>query len=53
MSEYKDAVERHGSAVDAVAAGVGFEGWPVNEAMQLIAQMAREVAAAEVARRRH
>jgi hypothetical protein len=52
MSALDDALTKHGSAVEAVAAGVGFEGWPIGDAMRLLAMMAREMAAAEIERRR-
>jgi len=48
MSRY--ALRDHATAVDAVLAE-NFENWPIGESMTLIAMLAREVAAAEKARR--
>lgn len=50
MAELDDAMKKHGSAVDAVLKEY-FEGWPIGQSMRLFAQLAREVAEAEKARR--
>lgn len=50
MSNIKDALAKHGNAVDAIL-NEGWELWPLGESMQLLAYMAREIAAAEKIRR--
>lgn len=50
MGELSDALAKHGTAVDAVSAEP-FLRWEITQAMKLIALMAKEVAAAEKARR--
>lgn len=46
MSALDAALKKHGSAVEATLAE-SFEGWPIWESMQLLALLARELAAAE------
>jgi len=50
MSQIDDALQKHGNAVETVLKE-GFEVWPIGESMRLMALLAREIAAAEKARR--
>jgi hypothetical protein len=50
MNNLDAAIKKHGNAIDAVL-NEPFEMWLIGQSMALLAMMAREIAAAEKARR--